>query len=91
MVAAVENARWRPPMRGRFSLRFGDGAALFDPTFVRVAFLGPWPEIVADAERAPVFAEVQAPLDAAAEREGGLLLDVPFACSDATRGAGHET
>jgi arsenite methyltransferase len=87
MRAAVERAGFRvaATSEGRFTLRFSGAAALFDHAFMRLAFLGSWLELVPERDRRAVFGEVQARLDGLAQRDGGLALDIPFACVDATR------
>ncbi len=68
-----------------FKMRFADGEALFRHHFIRLAFLGPWREVVDPDARASVFERVQDRLTLRAAARGGLDLTVPFVCLDATR------
>ena len=61
------------------SLRFADGAALLRHSFIRLGFLPAWQEIVPSAQRADVFARLQAALDAKARAQGALELTIPLA------------
>jgi arsenite methyltransferase len=69
----------------RFTLRFASAAALFSHWLIRIGFLEPWREIVPDADRGGVFADVAQRLDAAMRPGEGLGLEVPFACWTAAR------
>ena len=69
----------------QFSLRFLDGAAMFDHFLMRSGFVGPWLELVEEPARQSVFQEIEARLNDTAGRQGGLALTVPFACLDCHR------
>lgn len=77
---AVERVR-----RDAFTLDFVDGTAMFDHSFMRIAFVGPWLELVEEPRRLAVFHEVEERLNALAADRGALRLSVPFACLDARR------
>lgn len=79
ITAALARASFRVTAvrEARFALSFASPAAMFDHSFVRLAFLGSWLAL-APNDTAGVFAEVEAELGA-----GPIALDVPFACVDA--------
>ncbi len=66
-----------------FRLRYLDGTAMLNHSLIRLAFLGPWEEVVAPEARGRVLAEVEARLNAQAAADGELALTVPMACLDA--------
>lgn len=74
-----------------FTLRYADGDALFRHSFVRLAFLGPWRDVLADDPTLPpgtvdrLFGTLQDRLDALARTGDGLALGVPFVCVEALR------
>lgn len=59
-------------------MRFLDGSALLNHTFIRIAFMEGWYEFVPPADRAAVFARLEANLNRRAEQEGGLTLEIPL-------------
>ena len=71
-------------LRGQFTMRYADAAALFGQWFLRLAFVPAWLEVVEPPRREGVFADVRARLDAVAGGRG-ISLTVPYACLDCTR------
>jgi arsenite methyltransferase len=63
-----------------FSMRFTDGSTLFEHSFIRVAFLGPWQEVVGERRASEVFNFLEEKLNDMAVANGGLALSIPFIC-----------
>jgi arsenite methyltransferase len=63
-----------------FTMRFASGSALFGHSFMRLAFMGPWREVVGAQREAGVFALLEEKLNDLAAANGGLALSVPFIC-----------
>lgn len=68
-----------------FHLDFVDGSTMFAHGLVKHWFLGSWKALVADADRVPIFAEVEAEINRRARTGGGWRLTVPFAVLDCVR------
>lgn len=68
-----------------FTLRYVNGTALFNHFFIRLAFLGPWRQVVAGADVDEIFSTLEERLNQAASAAAGLVLTVPFVCIDAIR------
>jgi arsenite methyltransferase len=69
-------------LQAQFALRFANASSMFAHSFMRLAFVGPWLEIIAAADRAAIFSEIERRLNSQAESAGGLSLTVPYACYD---------
>ena len=67
------------------SMRFANGNALLNSHFVRFAFFPSWWEVVPESERLEVFRELIKSLDAVAESQQGLTLDIPMAYIEVIR------
>lgn len=65
--------------RDEFSYAFADGTTLFRHYFIRLAFLGPWLEIVPEEWRLPVFTEIEKRINEISEEKGSFRLSIPFA------------
>jgi arsenite methyltransferase len=61
-----------------FTWRFLDGRALFRHSFVRLGFLDAWQDVLDPIDVPPLFAALEARLDAIARQRGELALEVPF-------------
>lgn len=68
-----------------FAFRFADGSAMLRHFLIRLAFIGPWKEIVRPGDRERVFGRVEKILNAVAENSGGIRLSVPFITFDCER------
>jgi arsenite methyltransferase len=65
-------------------MRFADGCALLDHSFVRLGFFPAWRDVVAPELREETFARLERALNDAAAAQAGLTLTVPFAYVEAT-------
>lgn len=68
-----------------FSLEYLDGTAMFGHFLIRLAFAGPWKQILDREDVDNVFAELEERLNMSAEAGGSLRLSVPFATLDCWR------
>lgn len=68
-----------------FSMRFASGRALLEHFLIRLAFLPSWEALAPAERRDEIFAEIEARLDAIADRDGEVRLTIPFACVTARR------
>ncbi|MBN2471351.1 MAG: methyltransferase domain-containing protein [Anaerolineae bacterium] len=77
--ARLEAAGWRvvDVLEDTLTMRYLDGTALLNHAFIRIAFMEGWYEFLPEADRAPVFARLEANLNQRAAAEGGLALTVP--------------
>ena len=63
-----------------FSWRFCNGTSLLNYSFVKIAFLSGWKEIVNESQREEFFFELEQKLNAYARENGELNLKIPYAC-----------
>jgi arsenite methyltransferase len=63
----------------QFSYSFSDGTTMFRHYFIRLAFLGPWMEIVPEELRKIVFDEIEDRINKISEEKGSFGLSIPFA------------
>jgi ubiquinone/menaquinone biosynthesis C-methylase UbiE len=66
-------------------LRYSDRSALLRSYFIKLGFLDAWKAVVATERRAPVFARLEANLNAVARDRGELLLTIPLAYVEGRR------
>jgi SAM-dependent methyltransferase len=64
-------------------MRFANGTALLQHSFIRLGFLPAWRDLVGETEREHVFGRLRAALDSHAANRGGLELSVPMAYIEA--------
>lgn len=69
----------------RFSYTFADGTSMFRHFFIRLAFLGPWLEIVPPGKQEEIFNEIELKINQIAEAEGCFRLTIPFAVIEAIK------
>jgi arsenite methyltransferase len=62
-----------------FRMKFTDGTAFLNHSFIRAAFRGPWEAITAEKE---IFSAIEERLNVLSSRNGELVISVPFACFD---------
>jgi SAM-dependent methyltransferase len=62
-----------------FRMKFLDGTAFLNHSFIRAAFRGSWEEITNEMK---VLAAIEKRLNALAAKSGELILSVPFVCFD---------
>jgi arsenite methyltransferase len=74
--------------KDEFSFRYTDGAAMLNHFFIKLGFFDGWQAILEPDDVAPVFADVGAALDRAAEKNGELRLTVPWICVDSRKTVG---
>lgn len=77
--AALAAAGWRvtDAVEDTLTMRYLDGTALLNHTFIRIAFMEGWHEFLPETDRAPVFARLEANLNRHAAEAGELALSVP--------------
>jgi arsenite methyltransferase len=68
-----------------FILKFLDGTAFFNHSFIRTAFLKPWKAIVPERLAGKIFNEIEEELNLIAQDEGLLGMTIPFVCFDCLR------
>ncbi len=68
-------------------LRYLDGTAFFNHTFIQMAFMEAWRGVLPDSLEDEVFAELETRLNRLANRQGELALTVPMAYIEAERRA----
>lgn len=68
-----------------FRMRFANGTAMFNHFLIRLAFLKPWTDILVAGDVQTVFSEIEQRLNALAEKQGGLILTIPYVCIDCAR------
>jgi ubiquinone/menaquinone biosynthesis C-methylase UbiE len=69
----------------RFAMRFLDGSAFLRHYFVRLGFLPAWRELLPQAAERAVFEQLEANLNALAQRDGVLAFGVPMAYIECER------
>ncbi len=65
----------------KFRYHYSDGSAMLNHSFIKLAFLGPWKEIVPERMLQKIFTETEETLNKLS-RNKGLTLTIPFACID---------
>lgn len=65
-----------------FRFRFADGTALLNYYVIRYWFMDGWKSVVGENDRERVFSQVEKRLNKTAEKEGELVLTVPFVTID---------
>jgi len=80
LSAALRKAGFKPPRitHDTFRYTFTSGTAMLNHYFIRLAFLGPWKEIVAPDQQADIFSEIESHLNLQSEADGCIHLSVPF-------------
>ncbi len=68
--------------QGTFTMRFTDGTAMLNHFLIRLAFLRPWKDILAESDVPMVFTMIEERLNALSGERGGLVLTIPYACVD---------
>jgi hypothetical protein len=68
-----------------FTYTFADGTTMFNHFFIRLAFLGPWLEIVPPGKQEKIFNEIELKINQIAGTEGCFRLTIPFAVIDARK------
>ena len=63
----------------QFEMKFLDGTAFLNHSFIKLGWLGAWKDIVPEAEQESIFSQLEENLNAYAEKMGGLALTVPMA------------
>lgn len=68
-----------------FKYRYLNAEAMFNHSFIRLAFLDSWLEVVPSGRVDEIFTEVEERLNETARTKGELVLTVPFVLIDAVR------
>lgn len=83
----LEQAGWRVErvVEETQTMRFANGSALLNHYFIKLGFLDGWLQVVAQPDRAQVFARLEARLNELAGSQGELNLTIPMAYIEAAR------
>lgn len=65
-----------------FTYRFSSGTAMLNHSFIRMAFLPSWMELLPEALQAGVFNKIEEELNSIASQSGSLAMQVPFVTVD---------
>jgi ubiquinone/menaquinone biosynthesis C-methylase UbiE len=65
------------------AMRFADGSAFLEHSFVRLGFFPAWRDLIAPEHREEIFARLETALNAEARAKGHLTFTVPFAYLEA--------
>jgi ubiquinone/menaquinone biosynthesis C-methylase UbiE len=64
----------------QFCFRYADGSAMMKHSFIQLAFMESWKEIIPDVEKEEIFREIEEQLNRISEENGGLVMTIPYAC-----------
>ncbi len=78
--ALLENAGLviEQAVKDQFTLRYLDGTALVHHPLIRFGFLPAWVDLIAEADRARIFGQLEQRLNEAARQNGELRLTIPM-------------
>jgi len=68
-----------------FRMRYADGSAFLNHSFIRNYFLGTWKVLLPEQQVEPVFATIEQKLNAIAAEKGELVLSIPYVCFDCNK------
>jgi arsenite methyltransferase len=68
-----------------FRLRYSDGTALFEHYFIKFWFLNKWKQLLDEKDWVPVFERIETELNRQAEKNGEIVLTIPFVTVDCRR------
>jgi ubiquinone/menaquinone biosynthesis C-methylase UbiE len=68
-----------------FTYTFADGTTMFRHFFIRLAFLGPWLEIVPKTRQEEIFNEIERRINRMSDKDGYFRLSVPFVVIEAIK------
>ena len=68
-----------------FVYRFTDGTAMLNHSFIKLAFLPAWQELVPKTKQKEVFEDVEQRMNSSAKKKNGFTMTVPFAIFDCIR------
>ncbi len=68
-----------------FNYRFSNGTAMLSHSFIRLAFMPSWLEIIPPQNRNQILSTLEAFLNELAEKEKGLTMPVPFVVFDCVK------
>ena len=68
-----------------FKYRYSDGSAFFHHFLIRNYFMGPWRSLIPEDKSGEIFRETEQKLNSLAEREGELVMEVPYVCFDCVK------
>jgi arsenite methyltransferase len=81
-MLAAAGFRIKTIVRDSFDYRYVDGSALFNHFFIKLAFLPAWKELVPKDKLMHIFSAVEGHLNEMADRNGEVVLTIPFATFD---------
>lgn len=67
---------------GQFRFRYADGTAMLNHSFIKLAFMDSWKNIVPLQHRDDIFDRIERKLNKLSAEKGELKLTIPFACFD---------
>jgi ubiquinone/menaquinone biosynthesis C-methylase UbiE len=67
---------------GQFRFRYADGTAMLNHSFIKLAFMESWKNIVPPQHREDIFGRIERKLNKLAAEKGECILTIPFACFD---------
>jgi len=65
-----------------FKMKYCDGSAFLNHSFIRNYFLGSWKALLPDKSVEPVFQIIEQKLNAIATEKGELVISIPYVCFD---------
>lgn len=70
----------------QFCYKFANGTAMLDHYFIRMAFIDSWVKLLPADMVDPIFAQIEARMNAHAETFGGIRMTIPFAVINVVKG-----
>ncbi len=70
----------------KFNMRYIDGTAFFNHSFIQLAFLDSWKEILQEPDRDFIFKKLESEINQISEHCNGFNLTIPFVCFDCMAG-----
>jgi len=68
-----------------FRMRYADGSAFLNHSFIRNYFLGTWTVLVPEQQVEAVFTIIEQKLNALATEKGELVISIPYVCFDCNK------
>jgi ubiquinone/menaquinone biosynthesis C-methylase UbiE len=87
LISIIEESgfRIREVQHDLFFYQFASGTAMFNHYFIRLAFMGPWMEIIPAGQQQSVFEKIELKLNYIARENGHIKLSIPFVVIDAVK------
>jgi ubiquinone/menaquinone biosynthesis C-methylase UbiE len=81
-VLKVSGFRVNAVYEDEFSYHFSDGSAMLNHFFIKLAFMGPWKEILPENLQSRIFKSIEEKINRVAEKKNGFSMRVPFVTMD---------